>query len=182
MGVRETVLSNISINVEKSELKIGNEVFAFHCDKFNTRILKGLEDTLGFEKARELLFKSSEKTTLGVLKGLGDILVGATVQEKLSSIFELYKVLGHGNIKVTEFGDTKSKVISDPSYMAEGWIENQEKWNWSRREKPICHDQCGAIAAAFELAFGKNPGQVKVVETTCHSMGSAACEFDVEVL
>lgn len=182
MGVRDTVIGNVSVNAEKSELKIGSEVFAYHCDKFNTRILKGLEDTLGFEKARELLFKSAEKTTLGVLKGLNDILVGATPQEKLASIFELYKVLGHGNISLVEFGDKKSKVISDPSYMAEGWKENQEKWNWSKRENPVCHDQSGAIAAAFELALGKNVGEVKVTETVCHTMGSQACEFDVEVL
>jgi predicted hydrocarbon binding protein len=65
--------------------------------------------------------------------------------------------------------------------VAEGWLENLERWNWTLRDNPVCHDACGQIAAAFSVAFGKPADTYSVKETQCRSTGADACEFVVEV-
>ncbi|MCK5743585.1 MAG: hypothetical protein KAH30_02500 [Caldisericia bacterium] len=182
MSIRETIMNKISVNPEKSELRILGQLFSYHCDKFNTRILKGFEDTLGYEKAKELLFKSSESTNYDALKGMFEVITGDTPEQKLDAIFEIYKVLGHGNVISKEISSNGGKIIAKSSYMVEGWLENEEKWNWGKRKQPICHDESGAIAAAFEIAYGLSKGSVKVDEVACSATGASECEFIVEVL
>jgi hypothetical protein len=181
MSVRETFIGKISLDPEKSELMVGEELFSYHCDKFNTRILKGFEDTLGFDKARDLLFTSSESTNYDALKGMFDLIEGETPQDKLKSIFEMFKVLGHGDLYVKDINAKGGTITAKKSYMVEGWLENQERWHWSKRTKPICHDESGAIAAAFEIANGLDKGSVTVNETECSVTGASECVFNVEV-
>ncbi len=181
MSLRENMMKQIDVDAEKSELRVAGQLFAYHCDKFNTRILKGLEDTLGFEKARDLLENSAESTMYDTLTGMFDLFEGSTPEEKLNSIFEAYKVLGHGNISVKEISASGGTATAKPSYMVEGWLENEERWGWGKRENPICHDEAGAIAAAFEIAFGLSKGSAKVTETQCYVTGADSCEFKIEV-
>lgn len=181
MSIREKLMGLMEVNAEKSELKVSGQLFAYHCDKFNTRILKGLEDTLGFEKARDILCKSAEETTYDTLTGMFEVFDGSTPEEKLASIFEAYKVFGHGNVQIKEVSASGGIVTAKPSYMVEGWLENTERWNWGKRDKPICHDEAGSIAAAFEIAYGLSKGAVKVTETVCYVTGADACEFKIEV-
>ncbi len=181
MSLREKLIGNISIDPETSKFLIEGEAFAYHCDKFNTRILKGFEDTLGHEKTKELLFKSAESSCYDVLKGLFDLLEGDTPTDKMKSVFEMCKVLGHGDFHIKDINETGGTVIAKKAYMVEGWLENQERWHWHKRTDTICHDSCGAIAAAFEIANGLDKGTVTVTETECMVTGAPECVFNVEV-
>jgi len=184
MGTRETVMGMISINAEKSVIKLGEIEIAFHCDKFNTRIFRGFEDTLGFEKARDLIFASAHNTTYDNLtKFSSEIIKNMKPSDAIASFFELYKVLGYGNFTVLDvYANGGGRVKGDPSYMAEGWLENQEKWHWAPRKQGVCHEEAGHIAAAWELAYNLKKGSVRVTETICKAAGGPYCEFQVEVL
>lgn len=185
--VRDQVLSSLNADAERSRLDFGGVEVSFHCDKFNTRIIKGLEDVLGFEDARKLLVEESEKAHLKFLEAtLKNGPASAAFQalspaDKLQAVFEVYKLLAYGAFDGSGLSEKGGTVTSKTSYLAEGWLENLERWNWSLRENPLCHDACGHIAAAAEFAFGKPAGTFKVKETKCRSKGDDICEFVVEV-
>jgi len=183
MGTRENMIGMISINAERSVIKLGDVEIAYHCDKFNTRIFKGFEDTLGFEKARDLIFTSAHNTTYdNLVKIATGIIAGSKPADVIESLFELYKVLGYGNFMVQDAYENGGRVKGDPSYMAEGWLENQEKWHWTNRTQGVCHEEAGHIAAAWELAHNLKKGSVRVIETVCKAAGGPYCEFQIEVL
>jgi hypothetical protein len=185
-GVRDLLMSTIEVFPEKSRLEFGGTEVSFHCDKFNTRVVKGFEDVVGYDDAYTLLSNCAETTHYGLLKsffGNGEaasFFDGLSPEEKLAAIFEVYKVFAYGAFDggVNENGGT---VTSATSYVAEGWLENMERWKWAYRDNPVCHDACGQIAAAMALAFGKDTGTYKVVENKCRSKGEDICEFAVEV-
>jgi hypothetical protein len=90
-------------------------------------------------------------------------------------------VLAYGAFEGNGVSEAGGKVTSKSSYVAEGWLENLERWNWTLRENPVCHDACGQIAAALAVAFGKPVETYSVTETACRAKGDDTCEFVVEV-
>jgi len=180
-------LGTVKADAERSRLEFGGTEVSFHCDKFNTRIIKGLEDVVGFDEAKKLLAHQAEITNYDLLqKFLGE---GAAAEafgalspeEKLSAVFDIYKILAYGAFEGGGVGEGGGTVNSAHSYLAEGWLENMERWNWSLRDNPVCHDACGYIAAALAVAFGKPVETYAVSETKCRSKGDDVCEFAVEV-
>lgn len=186
-AIRDLLVSTVKADPERSRLEFGGTEVSFHCDKFNTRVIKGMEDVIGFEQAVRLLSASSETTHYAMLKqffldGEGKAAFAAlSPGDKLAACFEAYKVFAYGAFDGAGLGETGGKVVSKSSYIAEGWLENLERWKWSLRENPVCHDACGQIAAAAAIAFGKAAGTYAVVETKCRSKGDDVCEFAVEV-
>lgn len=186
-AIRDLLVSTVKADPERSRLEFGGTEVAFHCDKFNTRIIKGMEDVIGVEQASRLLAASAEKTHYDWLKGFfidgeGKAAFGAlSAAEKLAACFEVYKVFAYGAFDGSGLSESGGKVISKTSYLAEGWIENLERWKWSLRDNPVCHDACGTIAAAAAISYGKPLGTYVVTETKCRSKGDDSCEFAVEV-
>lgn len=174
---------SITFDANKSRLNIGGTEVAFHCDKFNTRILKNMEDVMGYEPGGKLLREMAEHTTFALLKKF--LLDGPGAahfssldpSDKVASIFELFKVLAYGALDVTELSASEGKFTSKTSYLAAGWLENQTKWNWEKRQKPACHDICGHIAATMAIVFGKPQGSYSVKESSCRAAGAAECIF-----
>ncbi len=83
------------IDGQKGRISIGDINIAYHCDKFNTRIIKGFEDTLGYEKTRELLFKVAEETTHDSFSGfLKEMTADKSAPDAFSLANELLKTLG----------------------------------------------------------------------------------------
>jgi hypothetical protein len=161
---------------DRSRLMIGGTEMAFHCDKFNTRICKNLEDA------------SAEQTTHAFLTQFLDDgdrkaqFEALSPQERLQTIFGIFKVLAYGALEIVELSEEKSVFRSASTYLSEGWRENQKRWRWVDREDPACHDIRGHLSAAMALAFDKPVGSYDLVETKCRAMGQDACEFVAEVI
>jgi hypothetical protein len=185
--VKEAFLGSVKADADKSRLEFGGTEVSFHCDKFNTRVVKGLEDVVGVDDAHKLLSRQAEITHHAFLQkfllgGRGaEAFSSLSPAEKLAAIFDIYKVLAYGAFEGNGVSEAGGKVTSKSSYVAEGWLENLERWNWTLRENPVCHDACGQIAAALAVAFGKPVETYSVTETACRAKGDDTCEFVVEV-
>ena len=168
---------------EKSRLEMGHHEVAFHCDKFNTRIIKGLENVLGIDEAKGILISTAEHSTYEMLEDFfhsekyREIFSSLTPMERLQTIFEIFKVLGYGAVNVDELGERTARFSSKSSYLSEGWLENMERWNWKMREAPVCHDLCGYLQGAMAIALDKPAGSFAVKENRCRAMGEEICEF-----
>jgi len=186
-GIRDLYIKTIKVYPDRSRLEFGGSEVSFHCDKFNTRIIKGIEDVIGYKDAAQLLAQSAEKTNYEILKSFFVTGDGAAVfksmspPDRLAAVFEVLKVLAYGAFDGSGLTEKGGKVTSATSYLAEGWLENLERWKWALRENPVCHDARGFIAAATALAYGKPVGTYNVTEVKCRSKGDAVCEFAVEV-
>ncbi len=191
MGISNEVVSSYAETLnfipEKSRLELGSVEVSYHCDKFNTRILKNFEDVLGFEKGSLLLKKASESTTYDSLKiflNQDDIKVnfdGLSQEEKVKTILEMFKVSAYGAIEVSGLSPEKSVFVSKSSYMAEGWLENKDKFNWEDRELPVCHDISGYLCAVLSIVYDKPVSSYQMTETKCRAKGDDICEFVAEV-
>lgn len=185
--VKDLFLGTVKADAEKSRLEFGGTEVSFHCDKFNTRIVKGLEDVVGFEEATKLLAHQAEVTHYAFLKtffvdGPGaEAFATMSPEEKLAAIFEIYKLLAYGAFNADGITAAGGTLSSPTSYVAEGWLENLERWNWTLRDHPVCHDACGHLAAALAIAFDKPAETYTVSETKCRSQGDDVCEFAAEV-
>lgn len=183
----DRLFSTMTFDKERSRLEIGGAEVSFHCDKFNTRILKNFEDVMGYEEGGRLLSACAESTTYDSLQRfLGEGEAGVAFQalglaERLEAIFEMFKVLAYGAIAVQTATPESARFTSASSYLAEGWLENQARWHLDEREGPACHDICGHIAAAMAVATGKPAGSYRVKETRCRAYkGATECEFLAE--
>lgn len=191
MGVSNEVVTSYAETLnfipEKSRLELGSVEVSYHCDKFNTRILKNFEDVLGFDKGSILLKKGAETTTYDALKKFlnqDDIKAnfdGLSPEDKVKTIFEMFKVSAYGALEVSSLSPEKSVFISKSSYLAEGWLENKEKFNWADRDLPVCHDISGHLCAVLSIVYAKPVGSFKIIETKCRAKGDDICEFVAEV-
>jgi len=186
--ISNAYLSTLAFDPERSRLQIGGSEVSFHCDKFNTRILKNFEDIMGYQEGGQLLFEASEHTTYDMLNAFLSQPPASTefatldLRQRLEAIFELFKVLAYGAITVKTATAEQACFSSATSYLAEGWLENQERWHLDEREGPACHDIRGHLAAAMALAVGKPRGSYKVSETECRVYKNGrSCEFAAEV-
>jgi len=177
----------LNIDAERSRINIGNHEVSFHCDKFNTRIIKGYEDVVGFDDATRLLAASAEKATFKMFADFfadgahQDAFAALSAEDRLATLFEIAKMLGYGAVQINTVSENGGEFVSASTYLAEGWLENQERWNWKVRKNPVCHDMNGFLQAAMAIAYGKEPGSYKVKETTCRAKGDEVCTFKAEV-
>ncbi|NLI99179.1 hypothetical protein GX441_11045 [bacterium] len=185
-AILESYLKTFMIDAEHSRIRIGNHEVAFHCDKFNTRIIKGLEDVIGVADSYKLLVASAEKATLQMFS---DFLVSEikpqfdalSPEDKFTTLVEIGKLLGYGALNASRISDKGGEFSSPSSYLAEGWLENQTRWNWKQRTDPVCYDMCGFIAGVLSIVYGKPAGTYKVTEMECRSKGDSVCNFKAEV-
>ncbi len=182
----ESYLKTFTIDAEHSRIRVGNHEVAFHCDKFNTRIIKGFEDVIGIEDSAKLLVASAEKTILQMFNDFfkDDVKTqfdSLSPEDKFATLIEMGKLLGYGAIDPATPTDKGGTFISPSSYLAEGWLENETRWNWKQRSTPVCYDMCGFIAGALAFIYGKPIGTYKVTETTCRAKGDSVCTFKAEV-
>ncbi|MBD3290937.1 hypothetical protein GF337_19175 [candidate division KSB1 bacterium] len=191
MGISTDILSSYADTLnfipEKSRLELGSVEVSYHCDKFNTRILKNFEDVLGFDKGGMLLQKAAEFTTYEALKKFLDQTEikanfdAMSTEDKTLTILEMFKIPAYGAIEISSLSPEKSVFISKSSYLAEGWLENKEKFNWEDRKQPVCHDICGHLCAVLSIVYDKPAGSFKMSETKCRAKGDDICEFVSEV-
>ncbi len=181
-------LATLKHDQDRSRLELGGIEVSFHCDKFNTRILKNFEDVMGYHEGGKVLASCAEATTYEALRkflGAGEaaaIFAPLPLGARLEAIFELFKVLAYGAVETLEASPEGARFMSRTSYLAEGWLENKERWHLDEREGPACHDIRGHLAAAMAIATGKPQGSFKVQETKCRAFkGADVCEFVVEV-
>jgi len=176
-------LGTLSFDAERSRLEIGGTEVAYHCDKFNTRILKNIEDVMGYEDGSKLLREWAEKTTHESLEsflGKDSEFQALDPRGRMETILEIFKILAYGAISIKSFGETGAVFTSPHSYLAEGWLENRKAWGWTLRQGPACHDMCGHLAAAMCIAFGKPVGSFLAQETSCRTMDAAECVFEIK--
>lgn len=181
-------LGLMEFDASRSNLSIAGTAVSFHCDKFNTRILKNLEDVMGYERAAQMLCNMAEKTTYDALKYVldetdaGKDIKALPKKEQVEAFLDLFKALAYGAIVINEYSADRAVFSSDHSYLAEGWLENQERWNLDEREGPACHDIRGHLAAVMALVEDKAPDAYAVVETSCRAFKDGkVCEFIAEV-
>ena len=185
-SLTEAYKQGVNFFPEKSRLEMGHHEVAFHCDKFNTRIIKGLEDVLGVDGAKDILVSTAEQSTYEMLddffhsEKFKEDFSSLTPMERLQTIFEIFKVLGYGAVNVEELGDGTARFSSKSSYLSEGWLENMARWNWKMREEPVCHDLCGYLQGAMAIALDKPAGSFSVKENQCRAAGKEICEFSAE--
>lgn len=119
MNIREDIISKCAIDGKLGRIKIGSIDVAYHCDKFNTRIVKGFEDTLGFEKARDMIHKTSEETFFdAVSEYVKSATSGMQPADIMKTIFEMFKTLGYGNFNVESDNGKSGKVTGSPVYLS----------------------------------------------------------------
>ncbi|MDZ7262269.1 MAG: 4-vinyl reductase [candidate division KSB1 bacterium] len=181
-------LSTLDFIPERSRLELGKVEVSFHCDKFNTRILKNFEDVLGVEKGGDLLQKTAERTTYEALKKFLDSesvqskFEALSHQDKAATLLEIFKIPAYGAIEIVTLAPEKSTFISKSSYLAEGWLENKRKWNWEDRQHPACHDIRGHLGAVLSIVYNQPIGTYTITETKCRAKGDTVCEFIGEVI
>lgn len=178
--------ATMEIDAAHSRIRMGGHEVAFHCDKFNTRIIKGLEDVIGIQDAAKLLIDSAEKSSYQMFADFfqGDnkaAFDGLSPEDKLDTLIEMGKMLGYGGVDVKTLSDKGGEFSSPYSYLAEGWLENKDRWNWSLRKNPVCYDMSGFLQAALAFIYGKKPSSYSVTETSCRAQGDKLCTFKAEV-
>lgn len=186
MNIVSAYGGTMEIDAAKSRIRIGGHEVAFHCDKFNTRIIKGLEDVVGVKDAAKLLIESSEQAAYGMFTDFfqGDTKAAFDAlapEDKMATLIEIGKMLGYGAVTVNSVSDAGGDFTSPSSYLAEGWLENMNRWNWKLRDNPACYDMSGYLAAALAYSYGKEPGTYKVLEGNCRAKGDDVCTFKAEV-
>ncbi len=168
----EKLKASIAVDAARSRISVGGEEFAYHCDKFNTRIIKGLEDVLGPAKARELIARTAAQSLLEMFKSFAASMPEfqtASVADKLTGFAECWKILGFGAVTFDKMDGSSTKARSTTSYLAEGYLENMKRWSWPVRKTPFCYDLEGYLQAAFAAATGKDLASISVVETQCRT-------------
>ena len=187
LKIKDVFVGTLAVDVNRSRLSLGGREVSFHCDKFNTRVVKGMEDIAGVGEAHRLLSHQAEKSHYDLLTGFfansgaGETFQSLKPEERLATIFDIYKILAYGSFHAVSVSPETGVVTSPSSYLAEGWLENMSRWDWKLRQEPLCHDACGHIAAAYSLAFDKDVGSYTVRETECRAKGDPQCSFVVEV-
>jgi hypothetical protein len=183
------LLATMAFDSALSRLSPGESDVSFHCDKFNTRILKNLEDMMGYEAGGRVLRETAAQSSRDLLArflnepGLNGTWQGLDLRSRLEAILELYRVMAFGAIRVVDVRQSGATFASATSYLAEAWIENRSRWHLDAREGPACHDICGHLAAAVSLTIDVPLARVKVTETTCRAFRDAReCEFVAAVL
>ncbi|MDX9723958.1 MAG: hypothetical protein RBU37_24625 [Myxococcota bacterium] len=178
----------LSFDAARSALSLSGDRVAFHCDKFNTRILKNFEDVMGYEDGGKLLCDMAASTTYAALNRAlvegenAAAFAALDLRGKLEAITEYFKLLAYGAIEIVELSPTQAKVVSSHSYLAEGWLENKKRWNLDERMGPACHDLRGHLAAAMCICTGRPLGSFHCTETLCRAYKNGErCEFTVEV-
>lgn len=192
MGASAEIVStyhqSLTFHSQKSRLELGEVEVSYHCDKFNTRILKNFEDVLGYEKGSALLQQAAERTTYQALKKFveSDAIKSKfdklSTADKVATMFEMFKIPAYGALSIISLSPEKSIFASKSSYLAEGWLENKENWKWENREYPACHDIRGHLSAVLSIAYGKPVGSFTVKEINCRAKGDDTCEFIGEVI
>ncbi len=180
----EKLKASIAVDAARSWISVGGEEFAYHCDKFNTRIIKGLEDVLGPAKARELIMRTASQNLLEMFKSFAAStpeFQAADTAEKLTGLTECLKLLGFGAVALDKMDGSSTQARSTTSYLAEGYLENMQRWGWPVRKAPFCYDLEGYLQAAFAAATGKDLASISVTETQCRTAGADSCIFEVEV-
>lgn len=179
----ERLKSTITIDADHSRIKISNTDIAYHCDKFATRITKGLEDVLGFEETVALINKYTAESMMSTLEPLAKAptFTALPVSEKLDTLLEIYKMLGNGAVTLEKSDGTSTKAHTKYSYLAESFIENMDRWQWKFRSEPFCHEMSGNLCGAFAISTGKELANISVKEVKCRTMGADECVFEVEV-
>ena len=181
MGIRDEMISILKINDENGSVMFGPVTVAYHCDTFNTRIIKGFEDTLGYEHARELVLTTTEISTYDPLSDMLNAKTqGMSFEDSLKVAFDFYRVIGCGSFELVELKGKGGKV-KGVTFTAEGWFEKETKWNWNARKEPVCHVEAGLIATVWEVLNKLPKGSVSVKETACKAVGNPECIFEVEV-
>jgi len=186
--MNDALISQIQASAEidpaRSRIKLAGSEVAYHCEKFSTRIIRGLEDVLGIEEANALIQQAAAESLYEPLsETLGSQPGWETMprSERLALIFAVFKMLGYGSVSIATANGNVTQVVSPNSYLAEGFFENAQQWRWSKRTTPFCHDMCGYLRAAFAVSDGVSLDKVKVTETTCRTTGAEICTFQVEV-
>lgn len=181
-------LGLLEFDQEKSKLSIAGTAVSYHCDKFNTRILKNLEDVMGYKRAGEMLSKMAAKTTYDAMKYVlneteaGSDIKTLTKKEQIEAFLEILKALAYGSIELVEYDSSKAIFQSKHSYLAEGWLENEKRWKLDLREGPACHDIRGHLSAIMAMVEGKPLNTFTVQETSCRTFeDSPVCKFVAEV-
>jgi predicted hydrocarbon binding protein len=180
----EKLKASITFDAARSRISVGGEEFAYHCDKFNIRIIKGLEDVLGPAKARELIMRTASQNLLEMFKSFAAFMPefqAASVAEKLMGFAECWKILGFGAVTFDKMDGSSTQARSTTSYLAEVYLENMQRWGWPVRKTPFCYDLEGYLQAAFAVATGKDLASISVTETQCRTTGADSCIFEVEV-
>lgn len=175
----------VEIDPVRSRIQLAGHEVAYHCEKFSTRIIRGLEDVLGVEEANALIQQAAAESLYKPLAQLPEAQpewASMPRQERLALIFSVFKMLGYGAVGLAETNGNRTRVTSANSYLAEGFFENAEQWRWSKRSAPFCHDMCGYLRAAFAVSDGVPLEQVTVREGTCRTTGAELCTFEVEVI
>ncbi|MGC8880525.1 MAG: hypothetical protein ACP5R2_15025 [Anaerolineae bacterium] len=183
-AITRRIQAATEIDPERSRICLAGHEVAYHCEKFSTRIIRGLEDVLGVEEANALIQQAAAESLYRLLTELSQAeasWASSARSERLAFIFEIFKMLGYGALNVAEANGNRTKVTSLNSYLAEGFFENAGQWRWSKRGAPFCHDMCGYLRAAFAVSDGVPLDRVAVKETTCRTMGAELCTFEVEV-
>jgi hypothetical protein len=182
------LLATMAFDSALSRLSLAGTDVSFHCDKFNTRILKNLEDVMGYEAGARVLRETAAQSSRDLLaRFLNEPCLSGTWQaldlrSRLEAILELFKVMAFGAIRVVDIHQTGATFASPTSYLAEGWIENRDRWRLDAREGPACHDICGHLAAAVSLTHDVPLARVTVTEQACRAFRDAReCEFIAEV-
>ena len=183
-GFIRQIQAAVEIDPDRSRIRLAGHEVAYNCEKFSTRIIRGLEDVLGVEEANALIQRVAAESLYRPLTELPQAEAGWPSwarSERLALIFEIFKMLGYGVVSIAETNGNRTRVTSPNSYLAEGFLENAEQWRWSKRSAPFCHDMCGYLRAAFAVSDGVPLDRVTVKETACRTMGAELCIFEVEV-
>ncbi len=185
-NIVKAYLDTLGFDSDRSVLTVGGTDVAFHCDKFNTRILKNIEDVMGYEEGSVLLRDWASRTTFKAFNSFlkdgpeSSAFASLDPRGKLEAQLELFKFLAYGAVTIDDLHDNGGVFRSGTSYLAEGWLENKKAWGWELRQGPACHDMCGHLSAVMSISYGRPEGAYKVRETACRTMGADECVFEAE--
>ena len=175
---------DFNFDAEHSRITTSGIEIAYQSDKFSTRIIKGIEDVMGYEAASQLIKANACKATLNTfMKIQGKLGIGnlKTPQEKMEALFLIWKKLGNGSVTMVELSPTRAVFETHTSFLAVGYQENMKNWHWPQREKPFCHDLTGYLQAVVAAALQIPPQKITATETECMTMGAEKCTFILEV-
>jgi hypothetical protein len=168
-----TVKLKHEFDEERCRHYLNGQLSVLHCHHYASLYTQLAMDA-DFINARAILAGSAEDSFFDVLSGYYQAHPELTPDEKLQAGCRYYAIIGLGQMKILQAGETSGEVVLEHSHLDEGWIKK-----WGKHDQAVNFLTQGYIAALFAAVYGKTTQSYNVSEVKSIVTGAETSWFVV---
>jgi hypothetical protein len=155
-------------------LFVNNSQLIYHCHHFNLFFDQTIDDAVGAEAGAKLRFRAGRQSARHMISALKERKGLNTPPEIIDAAQKLFASLGQGKVDLStsEFGGT-----SVGEYLHYGYSWKEKYGSKVKRKHPADAFALGYSAAANEIAYGLDLGEIGGRETECIALGDPQCRL-----